>query len=425
MLNAFYLCTEERRRDKFNTKLDGVEVCNACYATSLRYSQRRFKQLKVEYLVYERVATVHGNTCKLRVPTKMSVARESLQEFIGEAGCTQPHRQIRRKVDNSVVPLILLPMNTTKVDVFHFVNEEEKKMVCGEPLSIASFHRMWRTQFPHVQIPPFSRFSKCYYYWKYKCGMETTTNAATRVEIKNLYVVHIRHQMEERRDYWLFKRSAMITPDLFMCLIVDGMDQNTTMVPKMRQIVKNIESCFVKTHLYGVLVHGIGLYADVWIDANHKHNSNQVITSVMHVIVDVRRRKDRVPLTLRIQADNTTRENKNIYMFALCASLVGLGYFHKVQLCFLIAEHMHEDIDQCFSIISNTLKRTNIDSLKELMQLVEKRTSYTEAFISAQHLENVRDWESSITPHLLTGGDTLTGITFPHHMRFYVENGVP
>jgi hypothetical protein len=55
----------------------------------------------------------------------------------------------------------------------------------------------------------------------------------------------------------------MITPNLFMCFLIDGVDQNTTMVSKMRQIVKNIESCFVKTHLYGVLVHGIGLYADV------------------------------------------------------------------------------------------------------------------------------------------------------------------
>jgi hypothetical protein len=78
------------------------------------------------------------------------------------------------------------------------------------------------------------------------------------------------------------------------------MDQNTTMVPKMRQTVKNIESRFVKTHLCGVLVHGIGLYADVWIDAHHKHNSNQVITLVMHVIADVRRRKGRLPPTLRI-----------------------------------------------------------------------------------------------------------------------------
>jgi hypothetical protein len=45
MLNAFYQRTEGMRRDKYNTKLDGVEVCNACYAMALGYSQRRFKQL--------------------------------------------------------------------------------------------------------------------------------------------------------------------------------------------------------------------------------------------------------------------------------------------------------------------------------------------------------------------------------------------
>jgi hypothetical protein len=44
--------------------------------------------------------------------------------------------------------------------------------------------------------------------------------------------------------------------------------------------------------------------------------------------------------------------------------------------------------------------------------------------VSARHLENVRDWKSFITPHLLTKGDTITRITFPHHMRFYMENGM-
>jgi hypothetical protein len=142
MVNAFYLRTKGSRRDKFKTKLDGVEVCNACYATTLGYSQRRFKQLKVAHRVYGRVAVVHGNTCHLREGAKMMAARESFQEFVGKAGCIQPHRQIRRKVDNLVVPLILLPMNTTKVDVFYLVNEEVKKMVDGEPLSLASFYRM-------------------------------------------------------------------------------------------------------------------------------------------------------------------------------------------------------------------------------------------------------------------------------------------
>ena len=130
--------------------------------------------------------------------------------------------------------------------------------------------------------------------------MEAITNAAARLQIKELFLMHIQHQMEERRDYWFFKRSTRITPDFFMSLIVDGMDQNTTMVLKMRQTMKNIESCFVKIHLCGVLVHSIGLYVDVWIDVHHKHDSNQVITSVIHVIADVRRRKGRLPPTLQI-----------------------------------------------------------------------------------------------------------------------------
>jgi hypothetical protein len=85
------------------------------------------------------------------------------------------------------------------------------------------------------------------------------------------------------------------------------------------------------------------------------------------------------------------QENKNIYMFTLCAALVGLEYFQEVQLCFLIVGHTHEDIDQRFSIISNTFKRTNIDSLKELLEIVQRGTSYTKAFVSARHLENVQD----------------------------------
>lgn len=70
-------------------------------------------------------------------------------------------------------------------------------------------------------------------------------------------------------------------------------------------------------------------------------------------------------------------------------------------------------------------KRTNIEPFKQLLQLVGKGLSYIEAFVSARHLENVRDWKSFMTLHVLTRGDTLTRITFVQHMRFYVENGEP
>jgi hypothetical protein len=424
MLVSFYTRMEGTRRDKFVTKLDGKQVCNACYALGVGYSQRRFKELKKDCLIYGRVTSIHGNTLSnpVRESTRMSAAEACFKSFVDEAGCPQPHRSICRKNDNEVVPLILLPMNTVKFDVFNYVNEEVKRICNGETISMSSFRRMWRIKYPHVQVPPFSRFSKCYHCWEYKCAMEGTTNADARIRIKELFLLHLRNQMEERRHYWIFKRSCYINPELYMCIIVDGMDQNTTMVPRMRQTVKNIEHRFVKTHLCGALVHGIGLYCDVWFGAHHKHDSNQVVSTLLYVIGDVLRRKGFLPPTLRIQADNCTRENKNIYMFALCATLVGLGIFQEVELSFLIVGHTHEDIDQRFSCISSTLKRSDVDSLKEMFSLIERGTSPTEAFVSARLLENVWDWKQFIIPHLLTGSDSLVGITFPHHMRFYMDN---
>jgi len=87
-------------------------------------------------------------------------------------------------------------------------------------------------------------------------------------------------------------------------------------------------------------------------------------------------------------------------MFAMCATLVGLGFFKEVHLCFLIVGHTHEDINQRFNVILNVLKRRDIDRLEEMLKLVEKGASYTKAFVSACKLEHVCDWKAFITPHL-------------------------
>ena len=112
----------------------------------------------------------------------------------------------------------------------------------------------------------------------------------------------------------------------------------------------------MKTYLCSILVYGEGLYSDIWIDSHHKHDSNQVITSIMNVINDVRDpRGGLLPSVLHIQVDNCSRKNKNQYMFTFCAALVGLGYFMKVYLSFLLVGHIHEDIDQRISVISSQI----------------------------------------------------------------------
>ena len=104
-----------------------------------------------------------------------------------------------------------------------------------------------------------------------------------------------------------------------------------------------------------------------------------MVTSLAKVLGDVRSRKGSFPPVLRIQADNCGRENKNKYMFAYCTSLVALGYFWEVRLFFFIIGHTHEDIDQRISIISSVLKQQDVESMKEMLTLIERGASSIEA----------------------------------------------
>ena len=305
--------------DKFETRICGVSICNGCYAVALGYSKRRIEELKSDIrsmgITSEvfgvecsgRSSAVHGNIVHVpRTSVRVQAMESVFEKYVTETGCTQPHRQCRRRSDNQMVPLILLPMNTRREDVFHTVVADVERITKSKAPGPCSFYRLWCTEYTHVQIPPHSRFSKCQTCWEYRtCWEASTTNPAQKQLVRERLNLHQAVQVEERKDYWRAKQNAILYPNESMCLIVDGMDQNTTMVPKLRQAVKGIEGRYVKIHLCGILVHGEGLYSDVWIDSHHKHDSNQVITSIMNVINDVRdRRGGLLPPVLRIQADN-------------------------------------------------------------------------------------------------------------------------
>ena len=91
---------------------------------------------------------------------------------------------------------------------------------------------------------------------------------------------------------------------------------------------KGIESQYVKIDLCGVLVDGISLYY------HHKHDSNQVVTSIMKVLQDVKQRRGWYLPILRTQVDNCGRENKNVYIFGLYATFKALGFFKKSNCLF-------------------------------------------------------------------------------------------
>ena len=156
------------------------------------------------------------------------------QKYVQDSGCTQPHRQCQRQNDKKMVPLVLLPMNTRREDVFHAVIADVKKITMSKAPGPCSFYRMWRMLYTHVQIPPHSRFSKCQICWEYRtCVEASNTNPTQKQLVREHLNLHQALQVEERRDYWKAKNTAILYPNESMCLIVDGMDQNTTMVPKL------------------------------------------------------------------------------------------------------------------------------------------------------------------------------------------------
>ena len=165
---------------------------------------------------------------------------------------------------------------------------------------------------------------------EYKESIKFVPNKAMKVVMTLEYHKHIDLTTEEQKDYTHVKQATLESPYDISSIIIDGMDQNTMFVPKFKQIVKGIESRYVKTHLCGVLVHGIGLYCHVEVDSQHKHDSNQVITFIMKVLQDVKQRRGQYPPILSIQANNCGSENKNVYILGLCATLVSLKLFMEI-----------------------------------------------------------------------------------------------
>lgn len=117
--------------------------------------------------------------------------------------------------------------------------------------------------------------------------MEGTTNTIAKLATKVLFMKHLFIQMQEGRDYWTFRCLCFIFLNFYMSIIVDNKDQNTNMVSKMRQLMMNIENEFVKTLICGALVHGVGMYCDLWLDIHHNYDNIQVIMTLLYMIIDV------------------------------------------------------------------------------------------------------------------------------------------
>ena len=100
---------------------------------------------------------MYGNTvCVPQTGLGMEAMESICQKYVQDSGYTQLHRQYQRRNDKTMVPLVLLPMNTRREDVFHTVIADIQKITMSKAPRPCSFYCMWHMQYTHVQIPPHS-----------------------------------------------------------------------------------------------------------------------------------------------------------------------------------------------------------------------------------------------------------------------------
>ena len=140
----------------------------------------------------------------------------------------------------------------------------------------------------------------------------------------------------ERKKYHSHREKSRASPDKYLTIIVDGMDQSKTNLPNTKLISKSTSSLWrLRTHVTGVIIHTkaptggklVYSYLDL---VQFPHDSNLTLTVIVNSLVHFVKTNP-LPKVLYLQMDNTVRENKNKYVLTFCAILVQLDIFHKVR----------------------------------------------------------------------------------------------
>jgi hypothetical protein len=301
-----------------------------------------------------------------------------------------------------------------KAEVFNEMHKDftARDFIQLENVKIKYFYKLWKTEFRHVFVRKHSSVGHCETCVTYKARIEACKTHHDRIILRALKSKHIQEVRRERRCYHGIREAAVVNPELHLSLIIDGMDQNKTTLPRFKRATNSDEGRErLKVHVTGVLCHGQKTKAYVFTSfPDVASDSNLTIQCLMAVFADIG--FENLPRNLYIQMDNTSRENKNYFILRFFAFLVDQGIFEKVQISFLPVGHTHEDVDQMFGCFSRALKLTTVTSLEKLHSVLEGAFSPTPKIFHLTAIGNYRDWIDD--PIYQSGDWKLTGIDLPH-----------
>eukprot|EP00873_Tetraselmis_striata_P034822 jgi/Tetstr1/455086/TSEL_004047.t1 len=191
------------------------------------------------------------------------------------------------------------------------------------------------------------------------------------------------------------------------------MDSAKTLLPHWVRIPKTVKpDMLLKYHLTCVKYDGYRPDDIYYYTNTIPHDSSTTCTLIWITIMkEIQHRGRKIPY-IRIQMDNTVRENKNRNVAALCNWLVSIGICDVIHLVFLPVGHTHERVDQIFSRISLALSRSSAYTIEAFLDLVAKAFSPTPEIAELSFSLDFSEW---LRPHFQ---DHIQDISKPHKFEF-------
>eukprot|EP00873_Tetraselmis_striata_P007999 jgi/Tetstr1/428263/TSEL_018302.t1 len=297
--------------------------------------------------------------------------------------------------------------------------------------SFDTFRRAWKEDFPDVTTPKLKRFNHCPICAAGKALRDQAREICTKDMTPEERQVHRQHQQlvrrqvradqkvhlervrQERRDLNNAVFQSRLGHGNFFFFEIDSMDSAKTLLPHWVRIPKTVKpDMLLKYHLTCVKYDGYRPDDIYYYTNTIPHDSSTTCTLIWITIMkEIQHRGRKIPY-IRIQMDNTVRENKNRNVAALCNWLVSIGICDVIHLVFLPVGHTHERVDQIFSRISLALSRSSAYTIEAFLDLVAKAFSPTPEIAELSFSLDFSEW---LRPHFQ---DHIHDIRKPHKFEF-------
>ena len=255
-----------------------------------------------------------------------------------------------------------------------------------------------------------------------------------REEQTRIYFKHLKNQDRDRKvlAQWRAQSREQDSVKPVVLIEIDAVDQAKMSWPRSR-VMTSKEFAGVarpRLHVTGAIVHGYFKTAYV-TEADRKKDSNFTCQVLAHILTRLKETGpglDPRKIHLRINMDNTCRENKNQKVMRFGAWLVATRRVDELTFSFLRTGHTHELIDQwlgrmCKHIWHRAEIHTPLDFVTAIGQFALASAGPYEKFGDAFKVDQIRDW-SAWLQKLGVGMSGHGGPTAVHEINFRRRGGV-